>query len=76
MKELLIINNIPTPYRTFMFNRMAEVGQSCDFEVEVAYQAHRNLPVKSIPKFSDDAHSWQMSVCYQYLVNKMCERRL
>jgi len=39
MKRLLIINNIPTPYRTFMFNKMYEVGKKYDIEVNLAYQA-------------------------------------
>lgn len=41
MKKLLIINNIPTPYRTFMFRRFHELGPRFGFDVSVAFQARR-----------------------------------
>ena len=41
MKRLLIINNIPTPYRTFMFNKMHEKGLELGIETSVAFQARR-----------------------------------
>ncbi len=41
MKKLLIINNIPTPYRTFMFKRFHELGPTYGFDVSVAFQARR-----------------------------------
>src|SRR3954469_7160771 len=41
MRRLLIINNIPTPYRTFMFNTMYDIGRAHDIEVTVAFQAER-----------------------------------
>ncbi|MCK9267438.1 MAG: glycosyltransferase family 4 protein [Alkaliphilus sp.] len=41
MKRLLIVNNIPTPYRTFMFNKMFDRGKSFNIEVSVAFQACR-----------------------------------
>lgn len=58
MKKLLIINQIPTPYRTFMFNRMMEVGRTYGFEVEVAYQAYMDRPRRNWdPRQMDLAHS-------------------
>lgn len=41
VKKLLIINNIPTPYRTFMFTRFHELGPKFGFDVSVAFQARR-----------------------------------
>lgn len=41
MGRLLIVNNAPTPYRTFMFNRLCSAGREFGIEVEVAYQAER-----------------------------------
>ena len=41
MRRLLIINNVPTPYRTFMFNKMHEKGREFGVEVTVAFQAER-----------------------------------
>ena len=41
MPRLLIINNIPTPYRTFMYNTLYDVGKHYDFDVTVAFQARR-----------------------------------
>lgn len=41
MKKLLVINNIPTPYRTFMFRRFHELAGEFDFESTVAFQARR-----------------------------------
>ncbi len=39
--RLLIVNNVPTPYRTFLFNRLWIAGRTLGIEVEVAYQAER-----------------------------------
>ncbi|MDX2201091.1 MAG: glycosyltransferase family 4 protein [Phycisphaerae bacterium] len=41
MPRLLIINNIPTPYRTFMFNRLHAHGKARGIDVQVAFQAAR-----------------------------------
>ena len=41
MRRLLIINNIPTPYRTFMFQKLHDVGLMHGIETTVAYQAER-----------------------------------
>lgn len=41
MKRLLIINNVPSPYRTFMFNKMSERGGAHGIGVTVAFQARR-----------------------------------
>jgi len=38
MKKLLIVNNIPTPYRSFMFDKMIDIGYFHGFEVDVIYQ--------------------------------------
>lgn len=39
--KLLIINNIPTPYRIFMFNLLWEVGKEYDFNVDFFFQSRR-----------------------------------
>jgi len=39
--RLLIVNNIPTPYRTFLFERLYRQGQRFGVDVRVAYQAAR-----------------------------------
>ena len=41
MKKMLIINNVPTPYREFMFTKMYEVGQKHGIDIKVAFQAER-----------------------------------
>jgi glycosyltransferase involved in cell wall biosynthesis len=41
MKKLLIVNNIPTPYRTFMYNTLYNKGKEYDVDVHVAFQARR-----------------------------------
>lgn len=41
MRRFLIINNIPTPYRTFMFQQLYEVGLRRGIETTVAFQARR-----------------------------------
>ncbi|GEM_PF-1807723 len=41
MKSLLIINNIPTPYRTYMFNVLHQVGKEYNVHAEVIFLAHR-----------------------------------
>lgn len=41
MKKFLLINNIPTPYREFMFRRMGEIGAEHGVELTVAYQARK-----------------------------------
>jgi glycosyltransferase involved in cell wall biosynthesis len=41
MQKLLIVNNIPTPYRTFMFGKLHELGLERGIEVSVAFQAER-----------------------------------
>ena len=40
-KRLLIVNNIPTPYRAFMFRKLHEVGQKFGVEVAVFFQAQQ-----------------------------------
>ncbi len=42
MKRLLIINNVPTPYRAFMFAKLHEHGAACGVDVSVAFQARRD----------------------------------
>jgi len=42
MTKLLIINAVPTPYRTFMFNKMYEIGKKYNIEVTVAYQVKQD----------------------------------
>lgn len=39
MKKLLIINNVPTPYREFMFSKMYEIGREYGIDITVAFQA-------------------------------------
>lgn len=41
MKRLLVINNVPSHYRAFMFKKMSELGQRYGIEVTVAFQAER-----------------------------------
>jgi glycosyltransferase involved in cell wall biosynthesis len=41
LRRLLIINNIPTPYRTFMFQKLHDVGLEHGVETTVAFQAQR-----------------------------------
>lgn len=41
MRQLLIINNIPSHYRTFMFNKMNLKGREFGIDVSVAFQAER-----------------------------------
>ncbi|MCI0498761.1 MAG: glycosyltransferase [Planctomycetales bacterium] len=41
MKKLLIINNVPTPYREFMFTKMSDIGRTFGIDVTVAFQAER-----------------------------------
>jgi glycosyltransferase involved in cell wall biosynthesis len=36
-----VVNNVPTPYRCFLFNQLWEVGQDAGIALEVAYQAQR-----------------------------------
>jgi glycosyltransferase involved in cell wall biosynthesis len=40
-KRLLIVNNIPTPYRAFMFNTLFEVGKEFGIDVSVVFQAQQ-----------------------------------
>ena len=56
MKQLLIINNIPTPYRTFMFNRMYEKGREAGIEVSVAFQSRREPKRRSWKPEDFDMH--------------------
>jgi glycosyltransferase involved in cell wall biosynthesis len=41
MKRLLVVNNIPTPYRAAMFNRLSELGREHGVDLFVAFQARR-----------------------------------
>ncbi|MBI5863997.1 MAG: glycosyltransferase [Planctomycetes bacterium] len=41
MRKLLIINNIPTPYRTYMFHKLYDVGREHGVETTIAFQAER-----------------------------------
>ena len=41
MKKMLLINNIPTPYREFMFRKMYEIGLEYDIEMTIAFQARK-----------------------------------
>jgi glycosyltransferase involved in cell wall biosynthesis len=39
--KLLIVNNIPTPYRAFMFNTLFEVGKEFGVDVSVVFQSQQ-----------------------------------
>lgn len=41
MKHFLLVNNIPTPYRTFMYENMWRVAKEHDIEMQVAFLARR-----------------------------------
>ena len=41
MQRLLTVNNVPTPYRTFMFNLMHAKGLERDIEFSVAFRRRR-----------------------------------
>jgi glycosyltransferase involved in cell wall biosynthesis len=41
MRRLLVVNNIPTPYRAAMFNRLSDLGRERAVELFVAFQARR-----------------------------------
>ncbi len=41
MQRLLTVNNVPTPYRTFMFNLMHAKGLERDIEFSVVFQGRR-----------------------------------
>ena len=41
MQRLLTVNNVPTPYRTFMFNLMHAKGLERDIEFSVAFRGRR-----------------------------------
>lgn len=63
IKRLLIINNIPTPYRTFMFDKMHEIGKEYGVEVQVVFLAEnesksRWWPTK--PRRHWDYHAFSM----------------
>ena len=53
MKRLLIINNIVTPYRIFMFNKMYEKGNKLGIEVFVAFQARHYIDYSWKPEDFD-----------------------
>ena len=40
---LLIVNNVPTPYRAFLFNQLSAAGAERGVQVEVLFQARRLL---------------------------------
>lgn len=68
MKLLLIINSIPTPYRTFMFSKLYERGLRYEFETTVSYQACR-----------EKRRDWkpdQFNMPFPHVVSKtLCRRR-
>jgi hypothetical protein len=42
VKKFLIVNNIPTPYREFMFTKMYELGRDFGIDVKVVFQAKQD----------------------------------
>ena len=50
MRRLLIVNNVPTPYRTFLFNKINDLGVANDIALTVAFQAEQL-----------EAHRWKLN---------------